>query len=354
MFHPHPYLPVLPSTFSTNSALIFVSQVISQPTRVTSTSSTTIDLVLLSSPESLISSNVLSPIGSSNHNSISIKLKLPAGFRASERPTRTIWLYGKANICLSKQLLSNLPLIKESDDIDKFWKRWSTHFMSVMQKCIPKRIVPVDRSTPWIDRDIQHDIRLHECLYKQFKASKCQDWLVNKAVRNWVFSKIRLAKQAIFQSLCSTRNSPKKFWSTMQSLKPNKSPLSTALFTGSITATSAVDKANLLNNFFASCFNPADALPSYDPVIVPNIPPDNLDITTNKVRELLRRTHSHSAPGPDLITAWMLSTFAEELAPSIMSMFNHSLKFGEIPKTWKHSNIVPIPKEANRSEVRFF
>ena len=128
-----------------------LSQVISQPTRVTSTSSTTIDLVLLSSPESLISSNVLSPIGSSDHNSISIKLKLPAGFRASERPTRTIWLYGKANICLSKQLLSNLPLINESDDIDEFWKRWSTHFMSVMQKCIPKRIVPVDQPTPWID-----------------------------------------------------------------------------------------------------------------------------------------------------------------------------------------------------------
>ena len=120
------------------------------------------------------------------------------------------------------------------------------------------------------------------------------------------------------------------------------------------TATSAVDKANLLNNFFASCFNPADALPSYDPVIVPNILPVKLDITTNEVRELLRRTRSHSAPGADLITAWMLSTFAEELAPSITSIFNHSLKFGEIPKTWKQANIVPIPKDANRSEFDFF
>ena len=43
------------------------------------------------------------------------------------------------------------------------------------------------------------------------------------------------------------------------------------------------------------------------------------------------RTHSHSAPGPDFITSWMLCTFAEELAPSITSMFNHSLEFGGIP-----------------------
>ena len=134
-------------------------------------------------------------------------------------------------------------------------KCWSTLFMSVMQKCVPKRTVPVDRPTPWIDHDIQHDIRLCERLYKRFKASKCQDWLVKyKAVHNRVVSKIRSAKQAFFQSLCSTRNSPKKFWSTMRSLKPNKSSLSTTLSTGSITATSAVDKANLLNNFFASCF----------------------------------------------------------------------------------------------------
>ena len=111
-----------------------------------------------------------------------------------------------------------------------------TQFMSVMQKCIPKRIVPVDQPTPWIDHDIQHDIILRERLFKRFKASKCQDWLVNyKAVRNLVVSKICSAKQAFFQSLCSTRNSPKKFWSAMQSLKPNKFPSSTVLTAGSIS-----------------------------------------------------------------------------------------------------------------------
>ena len=125
----------------------------------------------MSFPESLISSNVLSSIGISDHNSISIKLKLTAGFRASEHPTKSTWLYGKANICLSKQLLSILPLMKDSDDIDEYWKRWSTQLMSVMQKCIPKRIVPVNRPTPWIDHDIQHDIRLREHLFKRFKAS---------------------------------------------------------------------------------------------------------------------------------------------------------------------------------------
>ena len=264
-------------------------------------------------------------------------------------------LYRKANISLGKQLLPNLPLAKTSDDIDDLWNRWYTHFMSVMHKCIPKRTVPIDRPTPWIDRDIQHDIRLRERLFKRFKVSKSQDWLAKyKTVRNQVVLKIRTAKQAFFQKLCSSHNTSKKFWSAMRSLKPRKTPQPIALSNGPITATSALDKANLLNAFFASCFNPADAGPTYDSVIVPEVLPPDLDITPDEVREHLRRINSHSAPGADLISAWMLSTFAEELVPSITSLFNHSLKLGKIPREWKHSNIVPIPKEANKSEVRYY
>ena len=332
-----------------------LSQVVSKPTRVTPTSSTTIDLVLLSAPESLISSSVLSPIGTSDHNSVSVTLKLPSDHRATSRPTRSIWLYKKANISLGKQLLLNLPIAKTSDDIDVLWDRWHSHFMSVMHKCIPKRTVPVDRPTPWIDQDIQHDIRLRERLYKRFMVSKSQDWLVKyKSVRNQVVAKIRSAKQAFFQKLCSSRNSSKKFWSAIRSLKPRKTLQSIALSAGPITATSAMDKANLLNTFFASCFNPLDAGPSYDPIIVPEVLPPDLDITPDEVREHLCRINSHSALGADQISAWMLSTFAEELVPSITAMFNHSLKLGKIPHEWKRSNIVPIPKEANKSEVRFY
>ena len=227
--------------------------------------------------------------------------------------------------------------------------------MSVMQKCIPKRIVPVDRPTPWIDRDIQHDIRLRERLYKRLKASKCQDWLVKyKAVCNWVVSKIRLAKQAFFQSLCSTRNSPKKFWSAMWSLKPNKSPLSTALFTGSITATSAVDKANLLNNFLHLVLT--IMLMPFHPMIQSLFPISSLIIWISQLTKWGSSCVEHTLTLPLVLISlqpgcWVPSQ--KSLPPPLHQRLT-TLKFGEIPKTWKHSNIVPIPKEANRFEVRFF
>ena len=90
------------------------------------------------------------------------------------------------------------------------------------------------------------------------------------------------------------------------------------------------------------------------PLTIPAAPPPNLDITPDKVIWRLCKIKPHSASGPDAISAWMLRTFAEEAAPSIASLFNLSLSLGKLPNDWKCSNVVPIPKETNKSDVRFY
>ena len=75
--------PSLTSSLSPNYLLtqlssdFGLSQVVSEPTRITNSRSSTIDLVFLSTPELLSSIAVLTPVGSSDHNSISVSLKLP-------------------------------------------------------------------------------------------------------------------------------------------------------------------------------------------------------------------------------------------------------------------------------------
>lgn len=63
---------------------------------------------------------------------------------------------------------------------------------------------------------------------------------------------------------------------------------------------------------------------------------------------------THSAPGPDGITAWMLVHFAQDIAPSIASIFNLSIVTGCLPDEWKLSNIISIPKSSIRDDVRYF
>ena len=40
--------------------------------------------------------------------------------------------------------------------------------------------------------------------------------------------------------------------------------------------------------------------------------------------------------------------------PSIASLYNLSLRSGSLPAEWKRSNIVPVPKESSKSDVRSF
>ena len=46
----------------------------------------------------------------------------------------------------------------------------------------------------------------------------------------------------------------------------------------------------------------------------------------------------------------MLSTFAD-ISSSLASLYNLSIYRGQIPTDW---NVVPIPKESNKNDVRFF
>ena len=116
-------------------------------------------------------------------------------------------------------------------------------------------------SVPWNDRDIWH-IRLHHSLFRHFRLSTCTDWLAKyKVVRNHVVSKLCSAK-SIFQEFIQEQLIPRNF---LHSLKPKSSDCPTALSYGSTTAITKQFKADHLNQFFTSSFNPSVVQHSYRP-----------------------------------------------------------------------------------------
>ena len=110
----------------------------------------------------------------------------------------------------------------------------------------------------------------------------------------------------------------------------------------------------MLNEFFTSCFNPAVQLPSNSEL------PQNAeggaavyDITQDEVYMHLRMIKLYSAAGPNGITAWVLANFADVISPSrLASLCNISIYTGQRLADWKLFNVVPIPKEPNKNDVR--
>lgn len=227
---------------------------------------------------------------------------------------------------------------------------WSSQFLAAIRACVPSKLVPIQSRTPWVNFSITKNIAKWESYYHKYKSN---DWLVKyKTIRNRIVFRIREAKRTFFNNLAgSTTTNPKKFWSGVRQVKP-RSALSTSqvLVSGTSSASTDVDKATLLYEFFASCFNPFQPVPSFS-LPSSNDCPNEFDCVPEEVADLLHSTKLHASMGPDGISAWTLKTFANELSPSVASIFNLFFTRGCLPASWKLSNIVPIPKIPSPKDV---
>ena len=114
-------------------------------------------------------------------------------------------------------------------------------------------------------------------------------------------------------------------------------------------ANTDIDKANLLNSFFCSCFNR-----SHPPIQHQHFPttldcPDTILCSESEVGDMLAALDVTKASGSDGISARMLKSTAFSIAPSLTKLFNQSISSGILPLSWKKSLVVPIPKNKELS-----
>ncbi len=75
----------------------FLTQVVSQPTHLGTHGGSLIDLVLLSQPSQLLKCATIPPLGNSDHQGISVKLKWRVSSKQLTSNQRTVWRYKYAD-----------------------------------------------------------------------------------------------------------------------------------------------------------------------------------------------------------------------------------------------------------------
>ena len=146
-----------------------------------------------------------------------------------------------------------------------------------------------------------------------------------------------------------TINNTKPFWSYIKSLRQSSAGVSVLNTTKGI-ATSALEKANALNQQFQSVFTKEDcnSLPKPGTNFTTSMPP--IIIRTEGIEKLLRELKPQKAPGPDNIMPRVLKECAGSIAPLFRQIFQRSLCTGELPEDWLPANVSPIFKKGNRSD----
>lgn len=146
------------------------------------------------------------------------------------------------------------------------------------------------------------------------------------------------------------KEKPKLFWSYAKSRLKTKEQISSLTKPDGSTARTAEDKAEALNNFFASVFTVED---------VENMPPAptyvidevvySIQITPDVVKKKLEALNPNKSPGHDKWHPYFLREIADAICIPLSILYSKSLKEGA-HESWKKAIIAAIYKKGKKSD----
>ena len=360
------------STFDTNTNLLTsiadiysLHQLIREPTRITSSSSTLLDLIFTNCPDKVACSGV-SHVGISDHSLVYAYRKLCIDRSGSGHKTVT---YRKFKNFSSESFRNDIASQRWDDllnfeDPNDMWLAWKTLFLNVVDKHAPLRTKRVRPSKcPWITP------QLKKCMCERDKLKRKAtitndpwDWANFKKFRNQVNNKIKNAKEIYYKNAFQySRGSSRKTWQTINELTSRNSSNLTVrevrLDDNSISIPEQVSEA--FNKHFASIgpklaseihadtngFSYREFLSGTDKRFELQ-PTDN-----NKVRFLLSKLCISKATGLDMISARLLRECTDLISHSLCEIFNLSIVTGVFPEEWKCSKVIPLFKQGERADM---
>ena len=325
---------------------------VSTPTRITPTTSTIIDHIYVTDSLSHSRCSDLPPLPGSDHNMLLFSVT-NSHVPLPKRNCRKVWLYKEADFGSAEETLQCLPTsIFSTDNVNNFWVEWSDIFKTVIEETIPTKVIKPRTKVPYLTDDLLHLVKKKCRLYNHAKrVGTTKAWGKYTKIRNRVTSALRSAKKVYFHQLAEKLQTPRDFWSQYHKFNPKHSRTPPSLNHMGSKASSPTSKANLLNNFFASCFTEPQRQHSCSFPQPPSPTLSSVTCTHDEVFKLLSTHKVNTATGPDGISSIMLRGTATTITPALTTLFNLSLSSSTVPDEWKMSNVTPIFKSGDASKA---
>ena len=344
-------------------SLFGLTQLISSPTRVTTTSSSLIDLILTTCPDKHLTSGVYTT-SFSDHFLIYSVVKLSTDSRKHKEIRFRNYKNIDLNECLSDftnrfretnfKLPSNLDKEEKNAYLENCWKDWKSIFLEISDKHAPFKVSRLKRRTnTWITTDIVKLIYRREYLHKQALKSNDPDkstllWQQYRNMRNHVSRTIKKAKSDHFQSISNTtKNQPGKFWKEINKILPKKK--------------NTVDNDILsddFNHYFSEIGSKvAQNVSNLDPFQHYSSFPNSIhtfeftEISEDFIAKVLTALPNESKNDILGFDTKLLHLASNAITPSLTQLINMSLIFGYVPIDWKLARVTPAYKgKGNKQE----
>ena len=333
---------------------------INEPTRITETSKSCLDQILINTPNFICESTVEPPVCNNDHCSVGIKLnfKVPCEYPYY----REIWSYkdGDYDGFSSAVGSANWDECFISDDVDNVCESWTKKLLSIARAFITNKAVLIrPNDKPWYTNELRLLKRKAKRWYSKAKTTnKYAHWGKYKQLQSEYKSALDQAyldyKSNLNGKLCENRNS-KTWWRVVKKILGKGSTDSYPAIEHPVSKQLVHDneeKATLFNNFFLSHSNidlTNAELPNEDPSNEKNL--SHIDVSETEVEDLVKNIDQNKASGPDGISPRILKEAGLSIVPSLTRLIKLSLQQCKVPMLWKRANVTPIHKKDDKDQL---
>lgn len=314
-----------------------LTQTVLYPTRVTSTASSILDLILCSASFTDHTTEIHE--GVSDHKLVYFSCKLPNRIKLNNAKFVKVKDYNAADNPNIAHHLEEALLTFHDDDVNVLWAKFKSCCNYCINKFIPDKMKKINKANPWITREIIHLKRK----LKRYRKRKNRDAALLFKLSSKLKSKLREAKERFYSTTLGrfATESPHKFW---QFLSNKDSRSVDQIAVGARIVTDKKEIAETFNSYFQSVFS--------RPATLGNTPYVNdsnqyIHITVEGVTELLLRLDPKKSAGPDNIPTAFLKRYAELLARFLVQLYSKSLETSCLPLEWLVARVKPIFKKGS-------
>ncbi len=331
---------------------INLTQLINEPTRVTNKTSSLLDWILVSHPDRIIKSGVMSD-RFSNHSIIYCiwKIKLP------KSPPKLIRIrqYRKMDPELFCNDLINInwDRFQLIPNVQDAWDYFFTEYNKVLDRHAPWKMVKVrGQHLPWITPELISLFRQRDKAWSTYRRTRNNaDWEVYRQLRNQSKVKTRNAKSIYYnECLNSDFKDPKQFWRKIKSITNDKEKhIINKIRIDDTILHDSLSVAQALNRHFSSICSTLLPVSYANEWRGNSVPPVSSTfsfsrIMPSEVLNAIKEAKGNSSAGLDSLEIRYIKLAANVLMYPLADLFNLSLSTNELPIIWKPAQITPIHK----------
>ena len=330
----------------------YLIQKVKNPTRDREAQKSNIlDLVFVNDDDLIGNIDHEDPFGKSDHHVLVFDMNINSSIEDEERTYRYNLGKGKYKEMRETMQEINWENIKDMN-LNDMWNEFKTSINITMKSFIPKIKVNNKRKMQptWMNKKALRKIKKKHKLFKRFLTTKSgYHYTKYITARNKCKKEIKKAKKNNEKKIADmSKTDPKLFWKYVQEQTKTRQGIGILKGKDGKLYTDDKDRADILNDFFASVFTKEDDLniPHLDESSrSQGISISDLRVTPEEVEKKLKELNPAKAQGPDGIPPKVLKELSKEIAIPLSLIFNKSLELGKIPDDWKTAVVTAIYKK---------